>query len=125
MLANGVSLLNAVEVASGTLANQVLAKKIRAVDMPLARGEGLAGPLRKSDVFPPLAIKLIEVGEESGHLENMLQRVAVIYDEEVRRKIQRLLALLVPGVTIVLGALVAVVIGSLLAAILSIYDIAV
>ena len=67
-------------------------------------------------------MQLIEIGEESGRLEPMLLRVAEIYDEEVKRTIGRLLALLVPAVTIVLGAVIAVIIGAMLSAILSAYD---
>jgi general secretion pathway protein F len=78
--------------------------------------------LRESAVFPQLAAQLIQVGEESGQLDTMLLRVADIYDEETRRTIQRMLALIVPAVTIVLGVVVAFIIGSMLSAILSAYE---
>ena len=79
-------------------------------------------PLAEAGIFPVLAVQLIQVGEESGKLDEMLLRVAAIYDEEVRRTVDRLLALLVPAVTIVLGLVIAVIIGSMLAAILSAYE---
>ena len=78
--------------------------------------------LMETGVFPRLAVQLIQVGEESGQLEAMLLRVADIYDEEVKRGLQRIISLLVPVVTIFLGVLVAAIIGSMLTAILSTYD---
>ena len=67
---------------------------------------------------------LIEVGEESGELHPMLLQVADIYDTEVERALQRALALLAPGVTILLGAVIAFIVGSMLGAILGSYDLA-
>ena len=69
-----------------------------------------------------LALQLIQVGEESGSLDDMLLRVADIYDDEVQRSLQRLLGLLTPLITVVLGVLIAVIIGSMVSAILSAYD---
>ncbi len=73
-------------------------------------------------VFPGLALQLIRVGEETGQLDQMLLRIAVIYDDEVKRTIERMLSLLVPLVTLVLGVLIAAIILSMMAAILSSYD---
>ncbi len=76
----------------------------------------------ETGVFPALALQLIRVGEETGQLDQMLLRIAVIYDDEVKRTIERMLSLLVPLVTLVLGVLIAAIIGSMMAAILSSYD---
>jgi general secretion pathway protein F len=69
-----------------------------------------------------LALQLIQVGEETGKLDVMLLRIADIYDDEVKRTIERMLSLLVPVVTLALGVLIAAIIGSMMAAILSAYD---
>jgi general secretion pathway protein F len=122
--ANGVTLIDAVGIAAGTLTNRAVAQAARQTTGPLAKGEGLSAPMRRTGCFPPLALQLIEVGEESGRLEDMLLQVADVYDKEVERSIQRLLALLAPTVTILLGCLIAFIIGSILAAILGTYDIA-
>ena len=90
--------------------------------LPRCAAEGLTRPLRETGRFPGLALQLIEVGEESGQLETMLLRVADIYEEETERTIGRLLGLLVPVITIGLGVVVAFIIGSLLSAMLSVYD---
>jgi general secretion pathway protein F len=92
------------------------------VRMRLAKGEGLAGPMLQTTIFPTLAVQLIQVGEESGALEDMLLRVAEIYDGEVERTLQRMLSLLVPLITIGLGIVIAVIIGAMVSAILSSYD---
>jgi len=123
--ANGVTLIDAVGIAADTLNNRAVAAAARQTVGPLATGKGLSAPMRRTGCFPPLALQLIEVGEESGRLEDMLLQVADVYDKEVERGIERMLALLTPTVTILLGCLVAFIIGSILAAILGSYDIAV
>jgi general secretion pathway protein F len=122
LLGNGVSILNALTIAVDTLGNRALAQEAGGLADRLKKGDGLAAPLMASGVFPRLAVQLIQVGEEGGQLEDMLLRVASIYDEETRQTLQRMLALLVPMITILLGLVVAAVISSMLTAILSAYD---
>ncbi len=122
LIANGVPLLTALSIARHTLSNAVLAKSTEAVAESLKQGKGLAEPLTQAGHFPPLALHLVRVGEESGQLEEMLIRVADIYDREVERSTQRMLAVLVPAVTILLGLLIAGIIGSVLSALLGVYD---
>jgi general secretion pathway protein F len=122
--ANGVALIDAVGIAAGTLANRAVSQAALQTIGPLAKGEGLSAPMRRTGCFPPLALQLIEVGEESGRLADMLMQVADVYDKEVERGIERLLTLMTPLVTIFLGCMVAFIIGSILAAILGTYDIA-
>ena len=122
--ANGVTVIEAVGIAAGTLTNRAISQAARQTIEPLAKGEGLSTPMRRTGYFPQLALQLIEVGEESGRLEDMLLQVADIYDKEVERSIQRLLALLAPVMTIFLGCLVGFIIGAILSAILGTYDIA-
>lgn len=119
---NGVSLLNALSMTIESVENRAVAEALNEVRARLAKGEGLSRPMAEAALFPALAIQLIQVGEESGALEDMLLRVADIYDQEVQRTLQRLLSLLVPLITIGLGIMIAVIIGSMVAAILSAYD---
>lgn len=120
-LQNAVPLLDAVTMASKTVSNGVMAAAIEQIRGPLSHGEGLARPLADTRVLPPVATHLIRVGEESGQLSQMLVRVADIFDVEIKRAIERLLSLLVPLVTIGLGILIALIVGSILAAILQSY----
>jgi general secretion pathway protein F len=122
LLGNGVTALPAFTIAVGAIGNRAIARTIEGARGRLQRGEGLAVPLLETGAFPRLAAQLVQVGEESGQLEAMLLRVADIYDEQVKRTLQRLLSLLVPVVTIGLGLLVAGIIASMLTAILSTYD---
>jgi general secretion pathway protein F len=122
LLANGVMVLNALSITAETVSNRELAEKIRGLANRLKRGDGLAAPLMETGRFPRLAVQLVQVGEESGQLESMLLHVAAIYDEEVKRTLQRLLALFVPIMTICIGILVAVIIATMLTAILSTYE---
>jgi general secretion pathway protein F len=122
LLANHVNVLNAVAMTLGTLGNHAVGEALSELRGRLAKGEGLAVPMAEAGIFPVLAVQLIQVGEESGQLDSMLLRVAEIYDEEVKRTIDRLLALLVPVIIIVLGLVIALMIGSILMAIMSSYD---
>jgi general secretion pathway protein F len=122
LLANGVMVLNALAITAETISNRELAGAVGGLAGRLKQGEGLSGPLMELGLFPRLAVQLIQVGEESGQLESMLMRVAEIYDEDVKRSIQRLLALLVPVMTICIGILVATIIATMLTAILSTYE---
>src|SRR5215470_6179374 len=122
LLANGVATLQAFSIAVGAIGNRAIAAAVETAAGHLKRGEGLARPLFETGVFPHLAAQLLQVGEESGQFEPMLMRIADIYDQETRRTLERMMALLVPLVTIGLGLLVAGIIGSMLTAILSTYD---
>jgi general secretion pathway protein F len=122
LLANGVNVLNALALTIETLENRAITDATARAQGRLAKGEGLAHPLMETGVFPGLALQLIQVGEETGQLDAMLLRIADIYDDEVKRTIERMLSLLVPLVTLALGVLIAGIIGSMMAAILSAYD---
>lgn len=124
LLANGVGLLTAVSLARDTLGNVALTQAVDRVSMRIKEGGGFAEPLAATGIFPPLAVDLIRVGEESGQLENMLLKAADIYDREAQRTVDRALALLVPLLTIGLGALIAAIIASVLVAIYSVNDLA-
>lgn len=122
LLANGVMVLDALSITAEAISNRSIAEAIMSLSNRLKRGEGLAVPLTDTGIFPRLAVRLVQVGEESGQLEAMLLRVADIYDEEVKRTLQRLLAMLVPVMTICIGIFVAGIIATMLTAILSSYD---
>jgi len=122
LLGNGVGLLGALSLATNTVGNRALAHELDAVSDAVRQGRPLTEPLLRSGLFPPLATHLTRVGEETGRLEEMLMKVAEIYDQEVSRAIERMLALLVPVLTIVLGMVIAGIIGSILVAILSVYQ---
>jgi len=124
LLKNGVSPLTALAITRDVIRNTAIADGIAAVSDSLKEGKGLAEPLSQTRVVPILAIQLIRVGEETARLDEMLIKVAEIFDQEVGRSVDRLLAVLVPAITIFLGVVVAFVIGSILTAVLSVYELA-
>jgi general secretion pathway protein F len=124
LLRNGVSPLSALLITQETISNLALRDALAGVVDSVKEGKGLAEPLLQTGIVPTLAVNLIRVGEETARLDDMLLKVADIYEQETKRGVDRLLALLVPAVTIGLGVVVALVIGSILTAILSVYDLA-
>jgi general secretion pathway protein F len=124
LLSNGVSMLAALAIVKETLGNLVVADKVGLAMESLKRGGGLSAPLLEAEIFPTLAMQMIKLGEESGHLSEMLDRVATTYDKEIKMAIQRMLALLEPVLIVGLGLLIAGIIVSILMAILSVNDLA-
>lgn len=122
LLCGGVSLLPALSVARDSMDNRVLVAKLETVVQSLQDGGGLAGPLASSGVFPEFAVQMIQVGEETGQLDEMLLRVADIYDQEVSTNTQRVLSVLEPLMIIGLGLVIGGIIMSILVAILGIND---
>jgi general secretion pathway protein F len=125
LLKNGVSLLQALTITRETIRNRIFIEAIDTVIDHVKSGKGLAEPLNQTKAFPPLAVHLIRVGEEAGRQEEMLLDIADIFETETRRTINRMLTLLGPVLTVGMGVVVAGVIGSILTAVLSVYDLAV
>jgi general secretion pathway protein F len=124
LLRSGVPLLGALAITRDATNNAVFAEAVQTIIDHTETGRGLANPLRETQVFPRLAVHLVRIGEESGRQEDMLTKIADIFEAETRRSIDRLLTLIAPTVTIVLGLIVAGVITSMLSALLSVYDLA-
>jgi general secretion pathway protein F len=123
LLHGGQPLLEALGIVRDVVGNSALREALTAVLERLRQGQGLAVPMAESGLFPPLAIHLIRVGEEGGQLESMLAQLAITYDREVQDATKRLMALLVPLLTIGLGLVIAIIIASVLGAFLSVNEI--
>jgi len=124
LLGNGVSILSALVIVRETVDNLVLAAAIQDAEEQLKQGKHLSDALLEKRLFPKMAMQMIKMGEETGRLEEMLLRVATIYDKQLRVAIQRLLAFLEPALIITLGLMIAGIIVSILLAILSVNDLA-
>jgi general secretion pathway protein F len=124
LIGGGVSLPAALALAHPVLSNLVLAEAIAAVTTRLREGGGLAEPLARAGVFPSIAIQLVRIGEATGRLDTMLVQLADSFDEQVQRTIARSLSILVPALTIGLGAVVAGIIASVMLAVLNINELA-
>jgi general secretion pathway protein F len=115
--------LNAVKLSQEVLNNRYIAQGIERAAQQLKQGKGLSAPLIEQKLLPELAIRMLQVGEESGEIDTMLVDVAV-YDREVRESVQRLLTLVEPVLIVGLGLIVAGIIISILLAMLSVNDLA-
>ncbi len=124
LLANGVPAARALALAGATVGNRVFADAIETLATRFKAGEGLARALTQTGRFPNLAIQLIQIGEETGRLEEMLQELAAVYDDQVERALERLIALLVPAITIVMGLVVGLILIAVMTALVSINDLA-
>jgi general secretion pathway protein F len=122
LLKGGVPLLEAPGTVQGVVGNRLLSRAIGQVQVRVREGKGMAQPLGESGLFPPLALNMIAVGEETGKLEGMLAEVAEHYDEEVKRTTKRLTALLEPALILGMGLIIGLVVVSMLLAIFSIND---
>ncbi len=121
---NGVPLPLATNVALGMLSNRALFSAAREVHERLKQGHSLSQLLDRAEVFPKTAVQLARVGEETGRLADLLVEAADTLDREAQSAIDRLLSVLVPAITILMGALVAGLIASVLVGILSLNDLA-
>jgi len=125
LLGNGVSILSAFMIVRETVDNLHIADALDDTGEQIKQGKTLFDALEQKSIFPKMAMQMIKMGEETGHLEEMLLRIATIYDKQLRVSITRMLALLEPALIITLGIMIAGIIVSILLAILSVNDLAV
>jgi general secretion pathway protein F len=120
----GVPLPAATLLAGRSIANSAMAEAVKVVAAEMKEGGGLTAPLAATGIFPRKAIGFLRTGEESSRLGPMLIRLADVLDRDVRIQLQRLIGLLTPAITVILGAVVATIIAAIMAAILGFNDLA-
>ncbi len=119
LISSGVSILDGLEITAKTAGNRVISDAIMASRSSIAGGDTISAPLAKSNVFPPMVISMIAVGEQTGGLDEMLAKIADFYDEEVDAAVSGLLSLLEPVMIVFLGVVVG---GMVVAMYLPIFD---
>jgi type IV pilus assembly protein PilC len=119
LIGSGVSILDGLEITAKTSGNRVIQDAIMESRASIAGGETISAPLKKSQVFPPMVISMINVGEQTGGLDEMLTKIADFYDEEVDAAVSGLLALMEPAMIVFLGVVVG---GMVVAMYLPIFD---
>ena len=119
LISSGVSILDGLEITAKTAGNRVVSDAILASRTSIAGGDTISAPLAKSQVFPPMVISMIAVGEQTGGLDEMLSKIADFYDEEVDAAVGGLLSLLEPMMIVFLGVVVG---GMVVAMYLPIFD---
>ncbi len=123
LLQSGVSILPALNLVKEVSQNRVISRSINHVHDRLREGKAISKSLEEEAVFPPLAVHMIGVGEETGRLDEMLIKIAETYEENVRNTVKRVVSLLEPLIIVVMGAVVGFIVISMLLAIFSINEI--
>src|SRR3989449_989947 len=123
MLKSGVPVLGALAVVGDMMSNQVVGRAVDRLGETVKRGGTLASGLAEHANFPPLAVHMVRVGEETGRLEEMLLKTAETFETDVRTELKRLIGLLEPAIILLMGVLVAFIVVAMLMAIFSIKEI--
>jgi type IV pilus assembly protein PilC len=119
LISSGVAILDGLEITARTAGNRVVHDAILQSRASIAGGDTIAAPLAKSQVFPPMVISMIAVGEQTGGLDTMLSKIADFYDQEVDAAVGALISVLEPVMIVVLGVVVG---GMIVAMYLPIFD---
>jgi type IV pilus assembly protein PilC len=107
LLGGGLPLVNALDIAARSIGNQFMAKQLDVVSCAVREGESFAAALEARQVFPEVAVKMAEVGESTGALQDMLNTVADFYDEEIATTMDRFVTLVEPVLLVVMGIVIA------------------
>ena len=110
LVTSGVPILQALNITKETAGNVVLADAITKVHDAVKEGESIVSPLEASGVFPPMVISMVDVGEETGQLPEMLLKVAEVYDDEVDNAVDSLTSLLEPIMIVILAFIVGTIV---------------
>jgi len=119
LVSSGVAILDGLEITAKTAGNRVIHDAVMGSRASIAGGETISGPLKESGAFPPMVVQMINVGEQTGGLDEMLDKIADFYDDEVDTAVQALLSVLEPIMIIFLGVVVG---GMIVAMYLPIFD---
>ena len=122
LLQSGVSILPAFNLVKEISQNQAISRSISYVHDRLREGKGISKSLEETAIFPPLAVHMIGVGEETGRIDEMLIKVAESYEENVRTAVKRFVSLLEPMILLIMGGVVGFIVLSILLAITSITE---
>ena len=107
LLGGGIPLVNALEVTSRSLSNQHMAAELTSAAQQVREGRSLANTLQDSGAFPDVAIKMVEVGESTGALQEMLNSLADFYDEEIDTNLGRFVTIIEPALLVIMGVVIA------------------
>ncbi len=123
LMRSGVPILQSLNIVRETVGNVIIAQSLTGIHEGIKQGKGISKPLKSANTFPPLAIHMITVGEETGKLDEMLLKVADTFDQDVRNAIKRLISLLEPCLILFMAFVVGSIVITMLLAIISVNDI--
>lgn len=122
MIAAGIPLVDAIDITAGTMTNYYFKKALLDAKESVIAGAPLSAPIKECGLFPPMVHHMTKIGEESGNMEEMLDKLADYYEEEVEIATQSLMAALEPMIIIILALIVMVIIGAVLAPMMTMYE---
>jgi type IV pilus assembly protein PilC len=110
LLGGGIPLVNALEIVNRSMSNRHMARELEEITRRVREGESFAAAMLKRRVFPDVAVKMVEVGEQTGALQEMLNSLADFYDEEIETEVARFITIIEPVLLIVMGLVIALVV---------------
>jgi type IV pilus assembly protein PilC len=110
LIKSGVPILGALEIVGKTSGNKMVEKAVENVRSNIREGENIAEPLAKSGIFPPMVVRMVSVGEQSGELEKMLSKIADFYDEQVDASVSGLTSMIEPLIIAFLGLVIGTIV---------------
>lgn len=119
--ASGVSIVQSLSVVSGVVGNKIAEEALLKVRERVIRGDGLSDPIRKAELFPEMLVSMIAIGEETGSLDDILNKTADFYDEEVESAIQRATTLIEPLLIVVIGIVIGFMVISIMVPMFDMY----
>ena len=124
LLKSGVPVLQALIIVKSVLSNRVIVAAMNDLEQGLKSGKGLSGPLQKARIFPQMAVHMITVGEASGSLDKMLEKVSDSYEKEVERTIKHMVSLIEPIMILFMALIIGFIVVAMLLAVFSINEVA-
>ena len=106
LVRSGVPILEVLQIVSQTVGNVVMEKAIKTAAADIERGEGISAALAKHPVFPTMIVRMLSAGEQTGNIDNMLERVADFLDEEIETTLSGLMSLIEPLLIVFLGVVI-------------------
>ena len=113
LLGGGIPLVNAIDVSARSISNQYLASELTTAAQQVREGRALAAAMMQSGAFPDVAIKMVEVGESTGALQEMLNSLSEFYDEEIETSLTRFITIVEPALLVIMGIVIAALLLSL------------
>lgn len=113
LIRSGVNILNALDIVAKTAGNVIVEQAIIKTRNSIQSGESIANPLRESEVFPPMVVRMIDVGERTGALESMLSKIADFYEDQIDATVSSLTSIIEPVLIVFLGLVVGFIVISM------------
>lgn len=122
LMASGIQMVDAIHLVADMMSNEIVKRALKKAEEEVTRGIPLSKPLADSECFPPMVYHMIEIGEETGNMEEMLDKVAEYYNDEVEMATQSLMAALEPLIIVIMAVVVVPIVLAIMMPMYSLYD---